>query len=375
MAGQRPQTVVEVVAETSDLLGVGGDLLLAPAVGDGPQKRDQRRGRRDDDLHRHAVLDERWIGLRRGADERFAGNEHDDELGRRRELLPVRLGGQRRHVFADLLRVAGQRGRALSVARRAHRLEIGGERYLGVHDDVAAAGQVHDHVGTQPAVLSLDRDLLDVVAVARQPGQLDDPVERDLPPPPPHLRRAERGDEVAGLAPEPLAQPRQRLHLAPQAAVRLVARLLQLANPGLVARQRVFQRRNARVDLLLPVAQPLLGQRQELLVAPAQGVTAQRLERPAEVGARVVQQPALILEVLPGCLEPRARLGVLALLLFEAQAERSGLADQRVERCEPRAEVGPRHQPREHGSQDQADDDQDRIRHAAALGASAGRRF
>ena len=134
------------------------------------------------------------------------------------------------------------------------------------------------------------------------------------------------------------------------------------------------------------MAQPLLGQRQELLVAPAQGVTAQRLERPAEVRARVVQQPALILEVLPGCLEPRARLGVLALLLFEAQAERSGLAfprrplltqlaDQRVERCEPRAEVGPRHQPREHGSQDQADDDQDRIRHAAALGASAGRRF
>ena len=46
-----------------------------------------------------------WIVLQRGLEERFAGQEHDDELRRRLHLLPVALRAQLGHVLAHLPRV------------------------------------------------------------------------------------------------------------------------------------------------------------------------------------------------------------------------------------------------------------------------------
>ena len=74
--------LVELAAELADLLGVLGQLFLAPAVGDGAQQRDQGgRAGRDDPLV-DAVLDQRRVVLQGGAEEGLAGQEHDDELRR-----------------------------------------------------------------------------------------------------------------------------------------------------------------------------------------------------------------------------------------------------------------------------------------------------
>src|SRR5262245_41248747 len=314
VAGQGAQAIVELAAELADALGVGRDLLLPPSVRDGAQQRDQGRRRRDNDLAGHAVLDERGVRLSRRADKRLARDEHHDELRRGRELLPVRLGRERAHVIADLAGVAGHRALALVLGRGAHRLEVRGERNLRVDDDRAPTRQVGGHVGALATAFGLDGHLPDVVAVLGHPGQLDHAVQGYLAPPAPYLWRAERVDEVAGLALELLAQTRQPLDLALEAAVRLVARLLQATDPALVALERAPERCQARVDLLLPLPQPLLRELQELAVARAERLVAQRLERLLEAHPRLVEDSSLLVEALLHLVKPRVRVRALAPL-------------------------------------------------------------
>src|SRR3990172_6169452 len=83
-----------------------------------------------------------------------------------------------------------------------------------------------DHVGTEPARLTFDAHLLDEVAVLREPGELDDPVERDLPPAPADVRRPQRRDQVARLALELGAAGGERAELLFEAAVGALARRL-----------------------------------------------------------------------------------------------------------------------------------------------------
>src|SRR5207245_10422189 len=125
---------------------------------------------------------------------------------------------------------------------------------------------------------------------------------------------------------EPLAEARQRLHLGLEAPVRLISCLLKLPDPRLVACERILQGRDTGVDLLLPMAQPLFRQPQELVVRSTKDIAAQRVERLGEALACLVQQPPLLLEVLSGRLEACAGLGPLALSLLEAHPERCELA-------------------------------------------------
>src|SRR5690242_4720513 len=314
VTGQGLQAIVELAPELANALGVGRDLLLAPAVPDGVQQRDQGRGRRDDDTAIHAVLDERRIRLGRGADERLARDEHDHELGCGRELLPVRLGRERAHVIAHLAGVTHHRAAPLVLGRGGGRLQVRGERYLRVDDDGAPARQIDHHVGPQTAALRLDGHLLDVVAVLRHPRQLDDAVQGHLTPPAAHLGRAQRVDEIAGLSLQTLAQTRQPLHLGLEAAVRLIASLLETADPALVALERAPQRGQARVDLLLTLAQALLGQLQELAVARAERLVAERLEGLLEVHPSLVEDAPLLVEALARLVQARVGVGALAPL-------------------------------------------------------------
>ena len=61
-----------------------------------------------------AGLEQRRVVVERGAEERLVAEEHDDELGRRLELLPVALLAELRHVLADEARVP----REVRAARR-----------------------------------------------------------------------------------------------------------------------------------------------------------------------------------------------------------------------------------------------------------------
>ena len=79
-------------AEAADLVGIFGEPLLLPAVGHRFEQRDQRRRRRQDDALTGAGFDQRGIGFQRGAIERLAWQEHEDEFRRRLELLPIAFG-------------------------------------------------------------------------------------------------------------------------------------------------------------------------------------------------------------------------------------------------------------------------------------------
>ena len=226
--------------------------------------------------------------------------------------------------------------------------------------------------------------------------ELDDPVQGHLTPAPSDLRRAERVHEIAGLALEPLAQTGQPLDLGPQAAVRLIARLLEAADPALVAFERAPQRRQARVDLLLTLAQPLLGELQELAVARAERLVAQRFERLLEVHPCLVEDATLLVEALARLVQARVRVGALAALgphlaphALDLRALLGQLAAQLVAAClqlrDPdiagptlgmaaRREVGPEGEPCNPGADGQRDDDEARLKHGPLARASVGRR-
>ena len=108
------------------------------------------------------------------------------------------------------------------------RVEVGGQRRLRVDDDVLAARQLDDEVGAEHAPVGVGRRrLLVEVAVREHPGELDDALELDLAPAAAHVRRAERGAQVAGLGAELLLPLRERLHLLGQRPVGALTLLVE----------------------------------------------------------------------------------------------------------------------------------------------------
>ena len=297
-------------------------------------------------------------------------------------------------MLADLAGVPRHREPPLLLGRGPGRLEVRGERHLRVHDDRAPARQVDDHVGAQAAALGLHGDLLDIVAVLGHPSQLDDPMQGHLTPSAAYLRRAERVDEVAGLTLQPLAEMRQPLDLALETPVRLIARLLEPADLALVSLERGLERRQARVDLLLAPAQALLGELEELAVARAERLVAQRLKRLLEVHPRLVEDATLLVEALARLVEPRVRVGALASLgrdlathALELHGALTELAAQlvpaRLQLPDPDvagpllgvtagAEVCPGGEPRHTSAERESDDDQRGLKHGGSRSRASG---
>ena len=113
------------------------------------------------------------------------------------------------------------------------RVEVRVERRLRVDDDVLAARQLHDQVGPQqPAVVVALARLLDEVAVRDHPGELDHALQLHLAPAAANVRRAQRGDEVARLLPEPV--------LALDDAPQELRDRADLASPLLLERARLL---------------------------------------------------------------------------------------------------------------------------------------
>ena len=107
---------------------------------------------------------------------------------------------------AHLARVLAEQRLARRFVRRFERAQIGVERRLGVDDDLLAAGQPHDHVGPDPAVVvALNRVLLDEIAVLDHAGELDDALQLQLAPAAADAGPLERVGEPARLVPQALA--------------------------------------------------------------------------------------------------------------------------------------------------------------------------
>ena len=98
-------------------------------------------------------------------------------------------------MLAHLARVRGQMRGALRVVGRLDRVEVCGERHLGVDDHDLSSRKTDDQIGTQPPVVRGRRHLLVEVAVRQHARQLDDALELDLPPPATDVRRSESGCE------------------------------------------------------------------------------------------------------------------------------------------------------------------------------------
>ena len=192
--------------------------------------------------------------LQRGAEERLARQEHDDELGRGVELAPVRLARQLRHVLAHLARMFDEpRGAGLVVS--LNRLEIRHERRLCIHDDLLVAWQLHDQVGPEAPVAGRRGLLLEEVAVIDHPRELDDALQLQLAPVAAHVRLPQRLHEIAGLAVERGEARAERADLLVEPGRRRRAVHLDLAQFGVDLMQGLDQRLHDLGDRLLALVE------------------------------------------------------------------------------------------------------------------------
>ena len=219
--------------------------------------------------------------------------------GRALELPPVLLLGQLVHVGAQLPGVLLEERLALVLVLGLGELQEGVERDLRVDDDLAAARQVHDHVGPEQAVRRRGRLLLVEVAVLGHAGRLHGVAQRHFAPAAPRLRRAQRRDEVPGLLLQLLVADVQRRHPLVQGGVGALALRFHVPQPALVAGQGLAQRVEQLRDRLLALREVALGGRPDLVeLGVGQGeellvVLRQRLRR--QFRERAGEEPALLL--------------------------------------------------------------------------------
>ena len=217
----------------------------------------------------------------------FVGDVHDDEIGSVGELAPVGLPRQLAHALSYLARVLGEVPLARGGVHGLHGLEVGAQRDLGVHHDRLAAGEAHQQVGARALpVLRLHRGLQVEVAVLAHAGQLDHPLEVDLPPAAAAVRGPQRGDEVRGLAPQDVLGLGHPAHLLLQRAVGPLPVRLQLLQLGVHVLERRLDGVHQGADPFLTLVEHLARQLQEGVLAVAQDVGGQCLEGGLQVGLR-----------------------------------------------------------------------------------------
>src|SRR5262249_42180793 len=188
---QRAHALVELAAGLADLLRRLRDAMLAPRLRRAPEQRDQVDRARQQHALLHPAVDQTRVDLKGGTEEVLPGQEHDDELRGRLELLPVGLAGELSHVLAHEAGVLFEQAAALPVARRLG-VEVGPHAGLGLAPDVAAAGETAARVGPRRAVTPRRGPLLVEVAVLAHARELDAPPQLHLPPAAANTRRAQR---------------------------------------------------------------------------------------------------------------------------------------------------------------------------------------
>jgi hypothetical protein len=126
-------------------------------------------------------------------------NEHDHQIRRRLEMLPVGLVPKPDDVLAELAGMVFQPRIPLSLVLGFHRIEIRRRWNFRVHDDVLAARKADDHVRRQPDAL-YRREFLEVeVAVFDHASRFDDSPELQFAPLSADVGGAQGLDETACL--------------------------------------------------------------------------------------------------------------------------------------------------------------------------------
>ena len=222
-------------------------------------------------------------------------------------MLRVVSVGQRLDGFAHFFAVLLDGRFALRGVARLEIVEERQVRRLGVDDDVASLWQMHDHV--RPALGGTG--LLAEIAVAAQPGGLDDSAQRLLAPLAARLAGVEDHPQLLRLARERLAVLTEGAELFAQRAQLGVAAFFALAQPLLVGREVLREWRDQlghgflagvqfALGALVQLAKRLAGQAHQFWLGLLQRVGTENLKRLPERRMLFLVLPPMILEPLFG---------------------------------------------------------------------------
>ena len=147
-------------------------------------------------------------------------------------------------MLANLASVVGETAIALRLVRRLEGVEIGRQRRFRVDDDVLAARNADDEIGSERSIVRRRRGLDDVVAVLHHSGVLDDVAQLRFSPAPTHMRGAQRVGELSSALGEGADLDLER-------AVRLLPDALDALELEIHACERVLQRTDVAGEMRL----------------------------------------------------------------------------------------------------------------------------
>ena len=129
------------------------------------------------------------------------------------------------------------------------------QRSLGVHDDLLAARETNDQVGTEPSIAGSDGRLLQEVAEGEHACHLDNTTQLNLTPASAHVRSAKSLHELSGFRLQLNLCADQGFHLVGERSVGLGAILFQRANLLIDLAERIRDGSNEGLDSLLTLFQ------------------------------------------------------------------------------------------------------------------------
>jgi hypothetical protein len=251
---------MQLLTQPGDLRRLLGQLLLPPDAGDGSGDRNEIGGRGE----QHAALErpfpQRIVLLQRRGQEMLAGDVKDDIVRRVAELRPIVLRAELLGMPANRGGMRGEMGGAAALLMRVAGVEERVQRAFRVDDQLLAAGQAYDHVGPQPPVLGVHRNLGLEIGMLRQAGLLEHVAQALLAPAAARLGAgAQRIDQLGGLVAHLGVAGMKLLHRLAQRLITAHPLLLDFVQPLLVAQERFLHRCQQRLHLRL-IALPRLGE-------------------------------------------------------------------------------------------------------------------
>ena len=279
----------------------------------------------------------------------LAGNVEDHIVGRVAELRPIVFRAELLGMPADRGGMRGEMGGAAALLMRLAGVEERVQRAFRVDDQLLAAGQAHDHVGAQPPVLGVHRNLGLEIGVLRQAGLFEHVAQALLAPAAARLGAgAQRIDQLGGLVAHLGVAGMELLHRLAQRLIAAYPLFLDFAQALLVARERLLHRGEQRLHLrfvALPrLGEALIGALEEALLRFAEDAVRQLGEaalHAAGLGLEAGQLDLGAAEIGGGGLELR-----LAGIALRAHLRRRTPAQEHAE-AEPRHERGNRNQNRQ----------------------------
>ena len=181
---KQPQLLVEASGSLGNLAGILVLPLVAPQVLYGPQRHHQIGGAHQQDVVVEPVAYQGRVGLQRGEEGRLHRHKHQHIVeGTHPGQLLVILAAQLADMVAHRGDVLLERYRFFQRVIGVVPALVGGQRHLGVYDDVFLLRQVDDHVGLIAlALVQLDIDLGMVLVALTQTAFTEDAGQYHLPP-------------------------------------------------------------------------------------------------------------------------------------------------------------------------------------------------